>query len=203
MEHIVNGNLITKTTIRTIVKQLENNTTYRKAGVLFVKVGEEMNSMIANAWYPFVNQCGGAVASRFTVDMFAAVPEAKEDPFYDILFGNSDECTVIMILDKLIDDSDTTAIAQFIIAHELGHLAYGDKMDDVVPGTHEDYLRERRTDAWAISVLGTNEGAREFLSTIVKELQSAEVQALAMVNGLNMEMLNIGIEHLNDRILMA
>jgi Zn-dependent peptidase ImmA (M78 family) len=103
---------------------------------------------------------------------------------------------VIHVLEPLFKEKHRQRL-EFILAHEIAHIVNGDILVNHIPGTPVYRDNERRADASAISLLGTNEGGLAYLTHMHACLTDPEKVAQL---GTLQEDLTLAIEQIKERI---
>lgn len=171
-------------------------------GVSFIKISMDSPDPLIQYLLPLCVMAGGACASGLVRSIIASSYEQFPSIGTKFILDNSEDngklVPTIHFLAPLLKEKNRPVL-EFIIAHELAHILNG----DIDPGNEAEQNtpvyreRERRADAFAIDLLGTNVGGLAYLTKMRDNLSDPNKIAEA---GLPPDNAKLAVDQIQVRI---
>lgn len=178
----------TKADVEFINNELNNRSMVARKGVVFVVAKSNSDDEFHKGMSQVVKQMGGAAVVEMDYDrvgeLLVGIPSDALKELHKLATPVDGRFLTVFFVDKWFDDKfDHERF--FVIAHELGHLHYGDHRSEehrLVTGSLSDYKgnqqHEYRADEYAVELLGTKSNALAFFRHIEKKIASADSSTL-------------------------
>lgn len=154
---------------------------------------------------------GGATSTMMRRSVFEQCAKTDSSPVLKWVLNNTDPSKnyfpVVSILTELLTHADES-IAQFTIAHELGHFVHGHHESDLklvdqgealslTPAEYEQ--RELAADAYAISLMGGSHGVVAGLNNLLRWVSVSDFES----QGISPEVIKASTDVIHRRIKAA
>lgn len=167
----------TKENINAVTTHMENTRVFYYNEMLFIRPDANSNDELHTDLHAMAGSAGGAMALAVNMDYLNEVSEAGVSPAATEILSMVKDSSAKLIAIIIIDPIHALGndVVQFIIAHELGHIAKGHTATEGIEGLKENYSKELEADKYAVDLIGTLNGFKAYFKFVAEKIVAPHI----------------------------